>query len=474
MLPGHLSLRDQEVFDKVYMLARELDEIGLADLVARGASVSIRMHDSTPITRLAEQGCHDAVKLLLDKFDALLEDAVDGYVLGGDQKRANQLIAAGASLERAMTAYVKAQDVVNINKLLEQGVGGYYLVVHYAQQGDVAKVNELIAAGAPLNAAVYGYACAGREQLVNSIIDLNEPDDLRCAAIFGYARAGNVARLNQFQLTETELAGVVNEYISAGRDDLVRQMADANPALDRETIAYYYACDGRTEKVAEYTDVNTSREAIAEGYALGGHYSKVNDLLGGGVYHASVAYTYAFAGDIKGVNEQVKSMGNNIDLTEIIAGFDDNNYLGNCSGVLVFMLNFIDNESLRNAMVARIAENTGTPLADFSELLKHAKHLNQVIRTYGLNAVQAEGLLAQGAFKFLTMLKKPDSTHPLTELPVFRNIAGNLMGLSEEDTKVVTHAVHDRYGLFAKSRNSAKRKRDDVQSVPDNSKAQKK
>lgn len=108
-------------FELICDLAKKNNEKALSEIIDVNACVDVSHGIYTCVMWLAKQGAHDAVKLLLERFHANINDATQGYAQAGYSEYVDHLLAKGADRDAAVRGYAIANKVEQVNALLNKG-----------------------------------------------------------------------------------------------------------------------------------------------------------------------------------------------------------------------------------------------------------------------------------------------------------------------------------------------------------------
>lgn len=235
--------RDAANFAKLCELARAKNEDGIKELL-KGMYIDQSEHmfvyDNKPaVTIMAEEGRDDAVKFLIEKFDASPGKAAQGYARTGRVEKVEELARQHKVmdiLDHALRGYATADDLktAEIENLLKRGAHINMAAYGHARRGRVEQVNAMLDRGANIAIVLEGFAQSGNFEQVDAFIKRETKEDKAAmekgflsklkskmtdhasppcySAEAGYVAAGYFEDENKFQ-----------ELLANTKDDSIRQ-----------------------------------------------------------------------------------------------------------------------------------------------------------------------------------------------------------------------------------------------------------
>jgi hypothetical protein len=336
--PENTSSSQETLFDKVYRLAKEKDEIALTKMVKEGSCISAFKGAYNPIMLLAKEGDSQSVEFLVNKFKGSRNHAVRGYAAGGHVDQVmNLLLTHGASINDAVKGYAMGGHVEQMDQLLPQGASINDAVKGYAMGGHVEQVDQLLLKKASIDDAVESYAMGGHGKQVKQLIGRGAKIE---TAMRGYAMGGHIEQVNQLlpQIMEDDALGyydALGGYAIGGHVEQVIQL------LEQE------------EEGDDASEEESNDNFIICRYAIGGHVEQVDQILkqqGQDINYP--LHGYAIGGHVEQVNQLVAQIRRGIDADSVnivVKGYEYGGYLSHQENKLRLM-SFTDNEMLRESL----------------------------------------------------------------------------------------------------------------------------
>ena len=114
------STLPEHPFSTIYRLAKAKDEHALREFLAQGFCIDIVLNNETPISLLAYENEHTAVRLLIRKFNSSPDYAMEGYARRKNTEKVNSYLAAGASKKFAIYGYARGGHLAEVKLLVLQ------------------------------------------------------------------------------------------------------------------------------------------------------------------------------------------------------------------------------------------------------------------------------------------------------------------------------------------------------------------
>lgn len=183
----------------------------LANILMQGVKIDVVHNGFSPISLLAKEGKDAAVNILLNNYQANLNDALEGYAISGRTDKVYEF---------------------NYKKIVrKENLHGFSIAVcGAARGGHKALANELIELNTKyayildtghhskldlLNAAALGYAYVNDAEGIKQVLDQGASLEF---VLEGYARAGNAKWIKDY----LQLQGAHDHHLDAIRDSIVR------------------------------------------------------------------------------------------------------------------------------------------------------------------------------------------------------------------------------------------------------------
>lgn len=398
--------KEYKKFNDLIRFAQQYNENQLLRLEQSGYCLSTFKGIYTPVMWLAQQNDCKAVDMLLYKFKASSNHAVEGYARGGHKDSVNALLKAGAS--------------------------ALYAIRGYAWKGCIEEVEALRAAypnSQMSKFALQGYAQGGH---TNQVKDLSLPH-LQELIVQGYAEGGHVIPVNELITIKTR-HHAIRGYAIGGFVELALALLDDKT---KYLQFFCYAYNGQIERVNSLQlECNLIEKEIYAlhaliGYSQAGYLKQIKELIHntGASVQTALKNLASFC-HIQQVNRLAK---HETLATSIIWGFKQSDSL---KGDLLPLLSFIDNPTLRMQLAESLMIDTPLRL----DLYKKATCINKNMKKYQLDFRLTLHLLKQRAeFWLVESAQLIEQRSIPAEL--IENISSFFLGLSNQDTRKVILAV---------------------------------
>lgn len=388
-----------EMFNRICNLAKAKHKSGLIELINSGIFIDHPHNLRSPVSVLAESGEKEAVKFLIDNFNASLNEAVYGFALRGDVQMVEKLIDQGASRDWAIKGYAEKNNHIEVNLQLKKG--------------------------ANLNVAIQGYAKSGNEMKVNEYSSLSKNKCISSMYMqIGYASGNHVKIINALILSGVSIVrDVPLYYVLCGNLDEAKRLSQLFGGYEYELLGY--AKLGNTSEINNLITRGADRSYATWGYAAMDNIAAVeSELIMNPSATNYAAFGYAITYNISQLNQIISRY--NSDLCSLAFGYISGKYLSNHKST-VRLLTFTEDEAFSKVLAtAAVGENSSLNSA---EMMEQANRLKYLMKTYQFNYQQAQAWMLLELHVLLLQVR-------LQTIPkdIILYIASFIADLSIEDT----------------------------------------
>lgn len=301
---------EESLFDLIYDAAKKGDETKLS-LIAKTAGRKNYKKDfmTSPISQLASEGEHEAVKLLLKVNLGEMQAVIRGYALSGDTehlevyrskidfqvenistfytpfilgsilggheiKDLDTLLENDELLGMATFAYAIRKNYSQVEKCIARGADIDFAALGYSIAEDLDHIEDAIKRGATVDIVVHGLALSERADLVKHFIF--ERGGKFMFASSGYDLAGEHAHKHKEALINFFFQ-TIKQYALEGNVDQVKKLKSlyANSVYFISLVPLMYAISGHQHVI----DLYQSDPYFLIGLAIGNHVALLNNLL---------------------------------------------------------------------------------------------------------------------------------------------------------------------------------------------------
>lgn len=281
-----MPISTQDHFLQVYHLALNNDEAGLKALSDSGISLDVTYQLDTPLTRLAVEGQHDAVNLLIQKLECNINYALLGYARVNNHKHVKILLNVGADPAYAVQGYIEGgNDEFAEDFILSDPMALDQALFCYARSGNHKKVEELIQRGGHKIQAIIGYIHGGYCEYAEKLSKITWNG--KSLAARAYAELGNIDRVQLLINEGVDLMHVILGFIEGEFYKLANTYLQLKDKKQQSEIykhcVYLAASRGRSHIVKKMLDDNSHDaenliQYAAAGYSAGLHIKQVNQI----------------------------------------------------------------------------------------------------------------------------------------------------------------------------------------------------